>query len=76
MKGSDLEIIAESKGIANGVQGSYAQALQGMPERPGRPAPSIGYQCPVYSDVPGMQPAPISAGDTTVDVGGPARLHD
>ena len=75
MQGSDLEIIRESKGIANGVQGEYADALKGVPQRPDRPAPSIGYQCPVYSDVPGMQPAPISAGDTTINVGG-KPLHD
>jgi hypothetical protein len=72
---SEPQIIIESKGIANGVQGSYAEALKGMPQRPDRPAPSIGYQCPAYADVPGMQPAPASAGDATIDVGGPSRLH-
>ena len=74
MDGSDLEIIAKSGGVADGVQNSYADALKGIPTRVPRPAPSIGWQSPIYA--PGMGPAPISAGDTTIDVGGPDRLHD
>jgi hypothetical protein len=72
MDGSELEIIARSGGVADGVQKSYADGLKGA-ERAPRPAPSIGYQCPVYA--PGMGPAPISAGDTTINVGG-KPVHD
>jgi hypothetical protein len=77
MDGKELEIISRSKGVANGVQNSYADALKGTrPDDESRPPPSIGYQCPVYADVPGMQPAPPGAGDTTINVGGKKRIHD
>lgn len=57
MDGSDLEIIANSRGgVANGVQTSYADALKMDCPRV-RPPPSIGYQCPVYA--PGMEPLPV-----------------
>lgn len=75
MDGRELEIVERSRGVANGVQKSYADALKGEDhEDVPRAAPSIGYQCPVYA--PGMGPAPISAGDTTVNVGSKKRIHD
>lgn len=66
----DPKIINEAKGVALNVQGSYADALEGVPGRDGRPAPSIGYQCPVYA--PGM--GPVAGPDQTADVGGPRRI--
>jgi hypothetical protein len=74
MDGSELEIISKSRGIANGVQNSYADALKGMPQCASKPAPSIGCQYPVYAE--GMGPEDADGADTTVDVGGPKRLHD
>lgn len=64
------KIIKTAKAVALNVQGSYADALEGVPGRDGRPAPSIGYQCPVYA--PGM--GPVAGPDQTVDVGGPSRI--
>ena len=65
--------VRKSKGIANGVQRHYADALRAMPDV-GRVAPSIGYQCAVYA--PGMGPADISKGSTSVNVGGKMRVRD
>ena len=60
MDGTDLEIITRSRGVANGVQNSYANALCGARNRAdGRPAASIGTTCPVYA--PGMEPPPPGA---------------
>ena len=57
MDGTDLEIIAKSRGgVANGVQTSYANALDAANtcRADERVPASIGYQCPVYA--PGMGP--------------------
>lgn len=50
-------IVREAKGVALGVQNAYADALNGVPVPVMRPAPSIGYKCPVYA--PGMEPKPM-----------------
>lgn len=68
MNGADLKIIEQSKGVANGVQKSYADALRGaVPASEDRVPPSIGWQCPVYT--PGMGPAPLGSATTSVSVG-------
>jgi hypothetical protein len=75
MDGSDLEIIAKSRGgVADGVQNAYAGALKDAGAGNAKVPVSIGYQCPVYA--PGMGPAPLSEGDTTINVGGPNRIRD
>ena len=73
MDGSELEIIARSGGVADGVQKSYTDGLKGAGCKNAMVPPSIGYQCPVYA--PGMGPAPLSDGDTTINVGG-KPVHD
>ena len=72
------KIVKDAKGVAYGVQGSYAEALQGMraagygsyPDADvvKRPAPSIGYQCSPY--VGGVPPPSRPAADPTINVGG------
>ena len=75
MDGSDLEIIAKSRGgVADGVQNAYADALKGAGAGNAKVPVSIGYQCPVYA--PGMGPEDAPGADTSVNVGGKNRLHD
>lgn len=79
------KIVRQARGISLGVQTSYADALRGMAhsespvgtrdgDQQRNVPPSIGYKCPTYA--PGMGPAPMSDGDTSIDVGGTMRLGD